>query len=263
MSGFNYTRVKRGFSLLELSIVLIIAGLIVGGIIYGQDLIDSARARTIITQIQDLTTATHVFERKYGKMPGDYDEASIILDGSALDGDGNDFIGTARGVTTTFPPSLGEVIAGETNELTGFFHHLSLANMLDSNYDGTQASVIYGGNIPKIDTGYQSTGYIFYNNPLDGFREVFIGIANNTANDSLNTQASLTSQQGFYIDSKLDDGFPLRGNITAQILNPGGTTYLIVSPIPPNNECFITSTNIEIYEVGQLNTFCHLKIKID
>ena len=50
-----------GFTLIELSIVLVIIGLIVGGILTGKDLIDSAQVRAQISQIEKYQTATQTF----------------------------------------------------------------------------------------------------------------------------------------------------------------------------------------------------------
>src|ERR1700678_1068516 len=60
-----------GFTLIELSIVLVIIGLIIGGILTGQDLIKAAEARAQISQIEKYQTAVNAFYNKYGYLPGD------------------------------------------------------------------------------------------------------------------------------------------------------------------------------------------------
>ena len=62
---------KYGFTLIELSVVLVIIGLIVGGILIGQDLIRSAEVRAQITQIEKYNQAVNTFKGKYGGIPGD------------------------------------------------------------------------------------------------------------------------------------------------------------------------------------------------
>ena len=65
-------RPYAGFTLIEISIVLVIIGLLVGGILTGQSLIDAATQRAQIAQIQKYNTALHTFELKYnGYLPGD------------------------------------------------------------------------------------------------------------------------------------------------------------------------------------------------
>jgi prepilin-type N-terminal cleavage/methylation domain-containing protein len=65
------TASTRGFTLIELSIVLVIIGLIVGSILVGQNLISAAGARATIAQIAQFNTAANSFYSKYGALPGD------------------------------------------------------------------------------------------------------------------------------------------------------------------------------------------------
>src|ERR1700712_2724582 len=63
--------VLQGFTLIELSIVLVIIGLIVGGVLVGQDLVRAAAVRAQISQIEKYNTAVNTFYGKYGYLPGD------------------------------------------------------------------------------------------------------------------------------------------------------------------------------------------------
>src|ERR1700735_3583176 len=72
--GAPYTKDRsdeRGFTLIELSIVLVIIGLIVGGILVGQDLIKAAETRAQISQIEKYNSAVNTFRGKFGGLPGD------------------------------------------------------------------------------------------------------------------------------------------------------------------------------------------------
>src|SRR5665213_703282 len=61
----------QGFTLIELSIVLVIIGLIIGGILVGQDMIKAAEGRAQISQIEKYNSAVHTFQAKFGALPGD------------------------------------------------------------------------------------------------------------------------------------------------------------------------------------------------
>ncbi|MEJ0009639.1 MAG: prepilin-type N-terminal cleavage/methylation domain-containing protein [Alphaproteobacteria bacterium] len=62
---------QRGFTLVELAIVLVIIGLLVGGGLVGQDLIKSAQINATVSDLQSYTDAAMTFRDKYGGIPGD------------------------------------------------------------------------------------------------------------------------------------------------------------------------------------------------
>ncbi|MDX1949761.1 MAG: prepilin-type N-terminal cleavage/methylation domain-containing protein, partial [Rickettsiales bacterium] len=65
----------KGFTLVELAIVLVIVGLLVGGVLQGQELIKQAQIRSVVTQIQSLDTSLNTFRAKYREYPGDISRA--------------------------------------------------------------------------------------------------------------------------------------------------------------------------------------------
>ena len=67
--------IDKGFSLVELSIVLVILGLLIGGILTGQSLIRAAELRSVTTQYQGYVTAVNTFRDKYFALPGDMPNA--------------------------------------------------------------------------------------------------------------------------------------------------------------------------------------------
>src|SRR5580658_3705227 len=79
----HFTKSEAGFTLIELSIVLVIIGLIVGGILTGQDLIKAAEQRATLAQIEKYNTAVNTFRNKFGGIPGDLPEGSAVNFGLA------------------------------------------------------------------------------------------------------------------------------------------------------------------------------------
>jgi prepilin-type N-terminal cleavage/methylation domain-containing protein len=69
-------RDRKGFTLIELSIVLVIIGLIVGGILVGRDLFEVARLKRLHSEMQEVILGVNAFKLKYGCLPGDCRKAT-------------------------------------------------------------------------------------------------------------------------------------------------------------------------------------------
>lgn len=133
------TNSTGGFSLVELSIVLVILGLLVGGVLSGQSLIRAAETRALVTEQQRFRAAVSAFRDKYLALPGDMANASNFFAG-ANNGDGNGII-----VNNSDPIY---------NEISNFWLHLSSSGLLESSY--TQAAgttFIAGTNCPQSRLG--------------------------------------------------------------------------------------------------------------
>lgn len=100
-------RPQQGFTLIEIAIVLVIIGLLLGGLLKGQELITGARVRNLISQQDGIKTAFFGFQDRFRALPGDYAAADSNINCGAVpcpDGDGNGRIeapnaaGTQEGV---------------------------------------------------------------------------------------------------------------------------------------------------------------------
>ncbi len=100
---------KDAFTLIEMSIVLIVIGLLVGGVLVGRDLIKAAEARSIIKQMERIQLAASAFRLKYNCKAGDCPNAAQF--GLGANGNGDGFLGcvansshlTLGGLTTGNP----------------------------------------------------------------------------------------------------------------------------------------------------------------
>ena len=77
---------QHGVTLVEIAIVLVVIGLLLGGILKGQELINSAKVRAMAERQTSLKTAWFAFLDRYQAMPGDYADADKYIPGAAPGG---------------------------------------------------------------------------------------------------------------------------------------------------------------------------------
>src|SRR5688572_4707505 len=70
---------QKGFTLIEIAIVLVIIGLLLGGVLKGQELITGARVRNLIAQQDGIKAAYFGFLDRYRALPGDYAQAQANI----------------------------------------------------------------------------------------------------------------------------------------------------------------------------------------
>ncbi|MFW0778013.1 MAG: type II secretion system protein [Rickettsiales bacterium] len=212
-----------GFTLIELSIVLVIIGLIVGGVLVGQDLIKAAEVRATIGQYEKYNAAINTFRTKYNGMPGDLVAAQAAAFG-IYQGSGTTGLGDGNGLITDTAATNINAPVGET---LIFWRHLTDANLTDGSFGtaltASTAQAAAGSNAPgdfvpgtKIGRGTywlagSSAGLNYYG--LVGLSAITGGAA---ATATYVDTFALTPIESFNIDSKLDDGKPNTGIVQAR-----------------------------------------------
>ncbi|HEY4998029.1 MAG TPA: prepilin-type N-terminal cleavage/methylation domain-containing protein, partial [Usitatibacter sp.] len=68
---------QSGFTLVEIAIVLVIIGLLLGGILKGQELINSAKVKNIANDFRVIPTYIYAYQDKYKSLPGD--DANVVV----------------------------------------------------------------------------------------------------------------------------------------------------------------------------------------
>ena len=110
-----------GFTLIELSIVLVIIGLVVGGVLVGRDLINAAEIRSLLKEQEQFKTAAATFRGKYDCLPGDCWNAMTF--GFATNGNGDGIMGDPT----------GDLFNGLNAEQLSFWQQLFQAGLIPSN----------------------------------------------------------------------------------------------------------------------------------
>lgn len=224
---------NRGFSLVELSIVLVILGLLTGGVLGGRSLIRAAELRAISTEFGEWQVAVNSFKQRFGQYPGDFSQATRFwgASGNCSSSSGPALVGVTcngNGDGTIAPHADYDW----HKEYYLFWHHLSLAGLIQGTYTGRQTTgVTYkhtaGVNCPvsKYTGGgwaIDSDGDHFTNYHFDLESRNAITFGASPAPEVLYSPI-LTPEDAWGIDRKMDDGKPARGNIIA-LHNSGCTT---------------------------------------
>ncbi len=220
----------RGFTLLEMSIVLTIIGFIVGGILVGRNLITASEISATITQVEKFKSATAAFQEKYGALPGDLPKSVATSFGftargtSAGEGDGNNLIegitgsgnnGRAQGggETSMFWVDLTTANGHNLNLIPGSFYTATPTSLLTSAIQGTA----FGSYFPEAKLGKGNYFFVYSYNGVN-----YIGLSSLTNVSAGNVMYSITSitvLQAYGIDKKIDDGYPQLGVVLANYVD--------------------------------------------
>ncbi len=155
---------QSGFTLVEIAIVLVIIGLLLGGVLKGQELINSAKVKNMATDFRNIPLFIYGYQDKFKALPGDHAAVATAIPGAA----------TCTPVATAGHCSLGNgVIDGVwtastvVDETYTFWQHVRLAGFAagptstsDANYLPRNAD----GGLMGIESGSAATGGAFIQN---------------------------------------------------------------------------------------------------
>ena len=119
---------QSGFTLVEIAIVLVIIGLLLGGILKGQELINSAKVKALITDMRNIQTQIYGYQDKFRQLPGDDSRVVANLGATATPGVGGT-LGNGQIEGALFPTDTGTGGTASTDETAVFWQHLRLANL--------------------------------------------------------------------------------------------------------------------------------------
>ncbi len=225
-----------GFSLVELSIVLVILGLLTGGILTGQSLIKAAEIRQTIKDYENFRTAVHLFKNKYFYLPGDMPNATQFWGIAGGNGQNNACYQVAAVGTETCNGDGNGQIEGSSpwyNEELRAWQHLANAGLINGSFTGAIGHDQYyqpNVNIPSSRIG-SATGWRYYHTLGGAGDNIWFQETNTSYVMLLSgvTNLSLVPEDLWNIDKKIDDGKPGGGVIRA-LKTSGCTTVDGISP---------------------------------
>jgi prepilin-type N-terminal cleavage/methylation domain-containing protein len=182
-------RKQAGFTLIEIAIVLVIIGLLLGGVLKGQELITSARVRNLISQQDGIKAAYFGFLDRFRSLPGDYSLASTNIANvlAGANGNGNGQIQSIVGL-------------GTIDEHVAVWDHLSHAGFINGSY--TYAV------LPENPATVPANPYVRY---IQLIYDAAYGTGTPALRHNIKTGNQVPSEILSEIDRKIDDGNPVGG----------------------------------------------------
>lgn len=207
--GCAHSKNQNGFTLVEISIVMIIIGLLIGGTFGGMKLVENMQVNKTVQDLKAIESAALTFKDTYGRLPGDMPNTAARLPNCtdapcATGGNGDRILDSSLGPTDPITA---------TSERFTFWHHLQAADMLSI---GTKnvADLNFGQGQPDnpIDGGYRLTNWNGIDCQVNRDRTQLIL----TRAESANFLATgMRCAQFEPVDRKIDDGMPRSGTFNA------------------------------------------------
>lgn len=178
---------QGGFTLVEIAIVLVIIGLLLGGVLKGQELINQAKIKNVANDFNGLSAAIYGYQDRYKRFPGDDEQAESRWTSPATKkGDGVGSVG-ASGQKAV----LECAVTDKDTENCRFWQHLRLAGFIGGDASTTNAPQNAAGGVMQAQNGALGlSGLVICSSNLPG------KIAN-------------------AIDAQFDDGRPGTGQVRA------------------------------------------------
>lgn len=264
---------KYGFSLVEMSVVLIVIALLFAAVATGVRLIEQAKLRGILTEMEEIKLAYNSFILQYSEVPGDMVHASTFFANCATGGVGNLNCNGNGDKTITY--NMGGSYNGDQigDEPSKVFRHLFLANLYDkggtitlpNTYSASGSFVTDGYH--AMSEAYEGAGYVIVGvdagntaSSGQGAGTIYTGTASVTSSfdflrnaiylfrENGNGSGHLNPLQAFKLDQKIDDG----SSISLSATGASSGTFRTLNDASGSNSCITDN----VYSINTTSTTC-------
>ena len=180
---------QGGFTLVEIAIVLVIIGLLLGGILKGQEMITQAKIKNVVNDFNGMTAAVNSYQDRYRAFPGDDLNASTRWAGG-VSGNGNGLISGNYNQNVTTTPTTAQ-------ESNLFWWHLRQSGFVAGVTTASAAAGQQPSNAVNGMMGVQTGGYGF--------------------SSSIICSSNLPDKVAIAVDTQMDDGAPAGGQVRADL----------------------------------------------
>lgn len=242
---------QAGFTLVELSIVIVIIGLLVTAVVSGRAIIEASEARAVMAEIREHMQSFTLFSERYRAYPGDFRNASTTFT-TAIDAlvEARQQGGDSGAAASDYDGDGNNRVEWSDEDGTRAWLHLQLAGLSDGSYSGLGTTAVLRANIPPSNIGGGGNGYYMdYSDPMQNH----LGLGGFQEAGGINNRSAISPQRGEAIDRKLDDGKPAAGFVRATEGSPA-----------PAFDCVNDDTNYNLgFTEQETAVSCLLLIRLD
>lgn len=193
---------QKGFTLLEMSILLIIIGILAAGIVIGQGIIHQSEMRKTVSEVGQFRTSINAFVTQYDALPGDFSDAESFW------GDSNTPGGTQNGNGDKI---VQFVVNSDVYEGYRAWQHLGKALLVPGIFPGTATvgTPVLGIDLPRAEI---RGGYAIESDALGMIGQLVVLLGDPLAStETMRMAGDIRPEDGLDIDLKVDDGIPTKG----------------------------------------------------
>jgi prepilin-type N-terminal cleavage/methylation domain-containing protein len=252
---------KEAFSLVELSIVIIIIGILITGVSVGSKLVHEASLKKIMLNVENYRTSVNIFKATYDALPGDLDIAS-------------NYWNTANGNNDGYVNYIANSAGSGISEASTANQHLSLAELINGSFENGQnmaanniglntalnAQILLSSwTIPGSQYLHGGVNWNIHHLVATSKVAIHVGKPWNGSYTHAIIPV-ISTEDAFNIDNKFDDSLPKSGKISGgndyafQVTNSGNC----LNALAPN------TTQKPIYDMTDTNSIkCNLNFNLD